>query len=182
MDRGLAYLTRVLRSLHAAPAEREAAAMIAAQLSRPGDPVRTMARVGALLTPYFDRETPRALREIEMEDWADALADFPDWAIERAAKWWKSADNPQRRKRPLEGDIAERCRIEMRAVRATRVRARSGWAGTEAPEDRERCSPEAAARAMRAAGFSPAEAFTGPKRFGGAETGQSATDEQRGAA
>ncbi|ANB33251.1 hypothetical protein M2324_003640 [Rhodovulum sulfidophilum] len=75
----------------------------------------------------------------------------------------------------LEGDIAERCRIEMRAVRAARVRARSGWAGTEAPEDRERCSPEAAARAMRAAGFSPAEDFTGPKRFGGAA-------DQRGAA
>ncbi|MBL3566168.1 hypothetical protein JMM59_14325 [Rhodovulum sulfidophilum] len=152
VDRGLAYLTRVLRSLRVAPAERETAAMIATQLSRPGDPVRTMARVGALLTPYFDKETPRALREIEMEDWADALADFPDWAIERAAKWWKSADNPQRRKRPLEGDIAERCRVEMRAVRAARVRARSGWAGAGPAPKREPCSPEAAAEILRRPG------------------------------
>jgi hypothetical protein len=87
-------------------------------LSEPAHPARVMARVLALLNPYFDKDTPQAIREIEAEDWAHALSAYPYWAIERAARWWKSENNEDRRKRPLEGDIARRCRVEMDAVNA----------------------------------------------------------------
>lgn len=160
VDRGLAFLTQRLRSQHVDPAEREAVSEVVAALSYPSDPVRTMARAAALLDPYYDKGTPQSIREIEMEDWADALADFPDWAIERAAKWWKGADNPQRRKRPLEGDIAARCKVEMMAVRAAEIRERSGWTGfSSSQETAERISPERASEILREAGFTP-------KRFG----------------
>ncbi|MCA0961167.1 hypothetical protein [Salipiger bermudensis] len=128
-------------------------------LSQPCDPVRTMARAAALLEPYYDKGTPQSIREIEMEDWADALDRFPDWAIDRACKWWKSAANPDRRKRPLEGDIEARCKVEMMAVRAAEIRERSGWAGVANEAPRDPVSPERANEILRAAGFAP-------KRFG----------------
>lgn len=78
-------------------------------------------RIAALLDPYFDKGTPPMVRALEAEDWAEELRVFPKWAVEAAARWWKSGDNPDRRKRPLEGDIAARCRKEMDAIRAAQV-------------------------------------------------------------
>lgn len=75
-----------------------------------------MARVAALLNPYYDKDTPPAIRKMEAEDWLEELQSYPQWAIERAVRWWKSADNPGRRKKPLEGDIAARCKVEMRGI------------------------------------------------------------------
>jgi hypothetical protein len=95
-----------------------------APLSKQADPVWIMARVASLLDPYFDKGTPQAIREIEAEDWAEALGGFPKWAIQRACRWWKSDDNGNRRKRPLEGDIAARCKVEMQAVRAAKIHLR----------------------------------------------------------
>lgn len=81
-----------------------------------------MARIAVLLNPYFDKDTPHGVRVAEAEDWADELSPYPEWAIDRAVRWWKSADNKDRRKRPLEGDIAARCKVEMMAVRAARIK------------------------------------------------------------
>jgi hypothetical protein len=89
-----------------------------AALSAPCNPTWCMARVAALLSPYYDKATPQAVREIEAEDWLEALAEYPQWAIERAVRWWKSADNADRRRRPMEGDIAARCVVEMRGIKA----------------------------------------------------------------
>lgn len=86
-----------------------------------------MARTASLLSPYYEKDVPQGVRVMEAEDWADALADFPQWAIQKAAQWWKSADNPDRRKRPLEGDIAARARFEMQAVRAAKTRLHSAF-------------------------------------------------------
>jgi DNA-binding transcriptional LysR family regulator len=91
-----------------------------AALSEPAHPAKVMARVLALLNPYFDKDTPQAIREIEAEDWAAALGCQPYWAIEKAARWWKSDANPDRRKRPLEGDLVARVKREMDAVNAAR--------------------------------------------------------------
>jgi hypothetical protein len=85
-------------------------------LSEPCDPTWCMARVAALLSPYYDKDTPQGVRRMEAEDWLEALQDYPQWAIERAVRWWKSADNDHRRKKPLEGDIAARCKVEMRGI------------------------------------------------------------------
>lgn len=87
-------------------------------LSEPCNPVWCMARVAALLSPYYDKATPQAVREIEAEDWLAELRGYPQWAIERAVRWWKSHDNPRRRQRPIEGDISARCIIELRGIRA----------------------------------------------------------------
>lgn len=92
-----------------------------AALSEPAHPAKVMARVLALLNPYFDKDTPQAIREIEAEDWAAALAGKPYWAIEKAARWWKSDENPDRRRRPLEGDLVARVKREMDAVSAARI-------------------------------------------------------------
>jgi hypothetical protein len=71
-----------------------------------------MARIAALLTPYYTGDVPHGVRILEAEDWAEALARYPEWAIIKACRWWKSENNPDRRKKPLEGDIAVRARFE----------------------------------------------------------------------
>lgn len=132
---------------------------VAGRLMVRTDPVWCLARVAALLSPYYEKDTPQGVREMEAEDWREALAEFPRWAIERAVRWWKSADNPDRRKRPLEGDIASRCRVEMNgvpsAVQLLDLRT-SGTDFTRKPDlPRERISPDRAASILAEAGFSP---------------------------
>jgi replicative DNA helicase len=73
-------------------------------------------RLSTLLSAYFDRDAPDVVRDMTMSDWMTALQPYPQWAIERACRWWKSVDNPDRRKRPLEGDIVEAVRRHMRGV------------------------------------------------------------------
>lgn len=122
-------------------------------------------RIAALLEPYFDKGTPAMVRAIEAEDWAEELRGFPKWAIEAAVRWWKSADNPDRRKRPLEGDIGARVRREMDAVRAAQAildqPLASGVFELPAPV-LKRVSAERTAEIMAEIGFRP-------KTFGGEE-------------
>lgn len=162
IDRGLEWLRRLPKL----PAERLPAKdeieRIAGKLMEPASAAWCMARVAALLNPYYDKDTPQSVRVMEAEDWREALARFPDWAIERAARWWKSADNPDRRKRPLEGDIAARCLVEMNGVfSAVEIaeRRRSGREfATDAPRDRISKGQDERARAdeiVRLAGFAP---------------------------
>lgn len=80
-----------------------------------------MARIALLLALYFEKNTPPAIRQMEAEDWAVALGEYPQHAVQAAVRWWKSVDNTKRHKRPLEGDIAERCKIEMAPVRAAEI-------------------------------------------------------------
>jgi hypothetical protein len=121
IDRGLEWLKHSLPLLNGCHETRRKAEAAVMALSEPAHPAKVMARVLALLNPYFDKDTPQAIREIEAEDWAQALGGYPYWAIERAARWWKSDANAHRRKRPLEGDIARRCRVEMDAVSAAKI-------------------------------------------------------------
>ena len=126
-----------------------------------------MARVAALLSPYYDKNTAQAVREIEAEDWLEALAPYPQWAIERAVRWWKSADNADRRKRPLEGDIAARCIVEMRGIGSIasivqRKKERREFQGPHQPApERKPIDRETAAKILAQAGFTP-------RRMGGA--------------
>lgn len=90
-------------------------------LTQAAEPAWILARVLSLLNPYFEKETPQSAREMEAEDWVIALADYPQWAIQNAVRWWKGPENPDRKRRPLEGDIAARCRKEMDAVSAAKL-------------------------------------------------------------
>jgi hypothetical protein len=113
-------LTHSLPSLRHDQGARDAARPVVDRLSVNASPEWTMARIAALLSPYYEKDVPQAVRIMEAEDWAEALAEYPQWAIQNAVRWWKSEHNHDRRKRPMEGDIAERCRIEVQPVRAAK--------------------------------------------------------------
>jgi hypothetical protein len=112
------------------------------------------ARVAALLSPYYEKDIPQAVRKMEAEDWEQALSGFPQWAIERAVRWWKSDANADRRKRPLEGDIVARCKVEMDGVAsASKVLEMKQRGAEHKPEPCERLTADRAAEIMRDVGF-----------------------------
>jgi hypothetical protein len=166
IDRAMQWLMRLPRLQ---PSELPEAAKVeatVAALCKPCNPTWCLARVAALLNPYYDKDTPNAVRKMEAEDWIEEVGPYPQWAIERAVRWWKSSENPDRRKKPLEGDISARCRVEMRGVSALPdliERKRSGRY-IEPEDPRPKMSAEdrraIADRVMAQAGFRP-------KTFGG---------------
>ena len=162
VDQAMQWLTRLLQlPLNELPEMVEIEAAVAA-LSNPASANWCMARVAALLSPYYDKDTPPAVRKMEAEDWLEALGEYPQWAIERAVRWWKSADNLDRRKRPLEGDIAARCKKEMRGIGSIPYILKSKLEPRYIPEpqcERKPVDRETAAAILKEAGFSP-------RRFG----------------
>jgi len=117
-QRAVEWLKRSLPSLRHDQAAREMASAALIGLQPPANSTWVLARIAALLSPYYEKDVPQAVRMMEAEDWAEALSDYPQWAIQNAVRWWKSEHNADRRRRPMEGDIAAACRKEMDAVRA----------------------------------------------------------------
>jgi hypothetical protein len=137
-------------------------------LSTKADGTWMMARIAALLSPYYEKDTPQGVRVMEAQDWAAALKEYPQWAIERAVRWWKGADNPKRARRPLEGDIAARAKVEMQAVRAARIAMRDPVpAAQPVAPDQPPATPEARAAIMEEVGFDPTAGGIIPKRMPG---------------
>lgn len=101
--------------------------MAVASLTVPANSTEALARVAALLHPYYDKEAPHGIRKIDAGDWAKELEKLPMWAIVKACRWWKSAANKERKRKPVEGDISARAHVEMSIVRAAQIRAKSGW-------------------------------------------------------
>jgi len=107
------------------------------------------------------------VRKMEAEDWMEEIGGYPRWAIERAVRWWKSADNPDRRKKPLEGDIAARCKVEMRGIGAlpSLLSRKMDGRYIEPQPERPRLSAEErkaiAARVLAEAGVAPRRMPTG---------------------
>lgn len=123
-----------------------------------------MARVASLLSQYYAADVPQPIVQMMAEDWAAELEKWPEWAIEKAVRWWKSADNPDRKRRPLEGDISERASVEAGLISVGRLAVKRFENGTQPftpPKRKEphKGDPEGAARIMREVGFNP-------KRFG----------------
>jgi hypothetical protein len=134
--------------------EKETVLRIQSALMTSASGVWISARVAALLSPYYEKDIPQAVRKMEAEDWEQALSGFPQWAIERAVRWWKSDANTDRRKRPLEGDIVARCRVEMDGVASASKVLEMKQRGIEhKPEPRERLTADRAAEIMRDVGF-----------------------------
>ena len=154
VERGLAWLRRLPALQPTALPEKETVLRIQSALMISASGVWISARVAALLSPYYEKDIPQAVRKMEAEDWEQALSGFPQWAIERAVRWWKSDANADRRKRPLEGDIVARCRVEMDGVASASKVLEMKQRGIEhKPEPRERLSAERAAEIMRDVGF-----------------------------
>lgn len=121
--------------------------------------------MASLLSPYYEKETPQAVREMEAEDWVIILSGKPRWAIDAAVRWWKGADNEKRHKRPMEGDIAARAIFEMGAVRAANIKIAAYDNGvvlnSQPPEPhRKPMTKEQAAAIMADVGFKP-KTFSG---------------------
>ena len=153
VDMALERLTHLLRSQGDVP--KQTLKIAIDSLSTPASPEWIMARAASLLLPYYEKNIPQGVREIEAEDWADALAELPEWAIQKAAQWWKSADNPDRRKRPIEGDIVARARFEMQSVLAAQIRMRRSDCGDNprpTPAPTKRISRDRASQILQEAG------------------------------
>ena len=112
-ERMTAWWPRSLQSHIASRTDRDQIEAGIRALSAPCDPAWLMARVLALLTPYFTANVPEGVRRMEAEDWRAALDGKPAWAVEKACRWWKSDENPDHRRKPLEGDIVDRVKFEM---------------------------------------------------------------------
>ncbi len=95
------------------------------------------------------------------EDWNEELKEYPAWAIQSACRWWMSEGNPDRRKKPLPGDIAKRAKFEMGAVKLAKFcvsRFNAGTAQVFDAEPRQEPSDEEKARMaeyVAKAGFKP---------------------------
>lgn len=134
-------------------------------LSEPAPRNWTMARVASLLTSYYAADVGEGMVAMMAEDWAEAMKGYPQWAINKAVRWWKSADNPKRHIRPVEGDIQARIRVEMGILSVGKLacrRFRDGVTPIKPDEKRVPIDAKRAAQIMAEAGFQP-------KRFGGAE-------------
>jgi hypothetical protein len=154
VERGLAWLRRLPQLQPTALPEKETVLRIQSALMTSASGVWISARVAALLSPYYEKDIPQAVRKMEAEDWEQALSGFPQWAIERSVRWWKSDANTDRRKRPLEGDIVARCRVEMDGVAsACKVLEMKQRGAEHKPEPRERLTADRAAEIMRDVGF-----------------------------
>lgn len=132
----------------------------AARLAVPAKPEWLAARIASLLSPYYEKDTPQAVREMEAEDWVISLTGRPRWAVDAAVRWWKGPDNPMRHRRPFEGDIVARVIVEMGAVRAAQVKISAFDAGVTIPArlpepERKPMTAEQAAAIMAEVGFKP---------------------------
>lgn len=83
-----------------------------------------LARILGLLAHYRHEALPERLEMAVADDWADDLAEFPQWAIEDACQQWRRHPTKYRYK-PLPGDIRNLCEelVEKPAVMRSRVRA-----------------------------------------------------------
>ena len=146
-------------------AERHEIAIAVAGLSKPPRREFVLGRVAALLSQYYAADLPQSMVRIMADDWAEELAEYPEWAITKAVRWWKSEANPERKRKPLEGDISARAKREMSLVRVAE-RALRKYAEGVAPfkvDDTPRTpvDPKVANAILAEVGFTP-------RKFGGA--------------
>jgi len=120
-------------------------------------------RIASLLAQYFQGDISEGMMKSIADDWYHELKDFPAWSIAKAVRWWIGKDNPDRRKKPMTGDIAERAQKELGPLMVARAAINSfdrGHVPLIAPQPRERISKERADEILSQADFAV-------KKFGG---------------
>lgn len=139
-----------------------------ARLNAPAPRPWIAGRVVSLLGQYFVAEPESSVMVAIAADWDAELRGHPAWAIQRACRWWMSSENPNRRKRPLPGDIAERAGREMAIVRVAESALRRFYNPVkpvqreEAPASDAKPTPEHKARVQ-----SIVDEFLKPRRVTG---------------
>lgn len=152
-------LRRPVRDL----AERNRMAAELAEVKTPAPRVWILARIASLMQSYpqFGDAIPESIAVLDANDWAAALAAYPQWAIDRAVQWWRGADNDRRRQKPQPGDIAARARHEMGLVFFAEHKLRqfdgcsAGVSRLSETDDRPRVTAEEADAILAKAGFRP---------------------------
>lgn len=91
--------------------------LVVQKISEPATPRGIATKVVPMLSEYFVALDRAGVSEQVGEIWQDELADYPLWAIHNACRWWLSRHNDNRRRKPLPGDISDRCETEMLLVR-----------------------------------------------------------------
>lgn len=125
-------------------------------LSTPAPRKWIAGRVLTLLSQYFAPNMDEGVTSGIADDWCAMLDRYPAWAIANACRWWMSRENPEKKRRPLPGDIQERAYVEMTQLRAAKITLGRGIAKPTPAQSPERppISDEARARnAEYAAGF-----------------------------
>lgn len=153
-------ITRSWRDLLHTPlgskTERDTLEQAMIRLSTPAPKKWITGRIASLLAQYFQGDISDKMMEAIADDWCHELKEFPAWSIAKAVRWWTGRDNPDRRKKPLPGDIAERAQKELGPMFVAKSAIRRFDSGTvpmieERPK--ERISKERAAELMAEAGF-----------------------------
>ena len=118
----LRSLTDLLTTPSAMQGDRDQIAMTTDFLSRPAPRDWIQGEVAKTLIHYFVGQVPPNFAKSIGADYDAELAEFPAWAIVKARRWWLSSDNEYRHRKPLPGDLSERCRDQMALVNAARQR------------------------------------------------------------
>ncbi len=109
-------------------------------MERPAPGKWISGRIVTLLSHYFVAQTDQRVVEAMATDWVETLRKYPAWAIHNACRWWISAENEWRHRKPLPGDIEDRCKIELAPVRAAKIMTALG--PTPDPEPIRQIAPE----------------------------------------
>lgn len=153
-------ITRSWRDLLHTPlgskTERDVLEQAMLKLSTPAPGKWITGRIASLLAQYFQGDISEGMMKSIADDWRHELQEFPAWSIAKAVRWWTGKDNPDRRKKPLPGDIAEQAQKELGPLFVARAAIRrfdTGSVPMIEEKPKERISKERAAEIMAASGF-----------------------------
>mgnify|MGYP003656552509 FL=1 len=132
------------------------------KFSKPAPKKWIIGRIAALLLQYFQGEISEQMMRVIADDWCHEMQEFPAWAIAKSVRWYISRINPDRRRKPLPGDISDIAQRELGPIFAAKSAIRRFDQGVvlrieEAPA--ERMSKERAEEIM-------AEVWSTVKKFG----------------
>ena len=125
------------------------------KFSKPAPKKWITGRIAALLLQYFQGEISERMMRVIADDWCREMQEFPAWAIAKSVRWYISRINPDRRRKPLPGDISDIAQRELGPIFAAKDAIRRFDQGVvlrieEAPA--ERMSKERAEEIMAEVG------------------------------
>lgn len=102
--------------------ERDRVAAIIQKASTKATAKAIAVKIIPMLTEYFVALTNADVAKQVGANWQYELADYPLWAIHNACRWWISRENEYRHRKPVPGDISDRCHREMELIRIAQMR------------------------------------------------------------
>lgn len=115
----------------------------------PSDRAETLERARRVLSLFYEPDLSPHDRAAMLEEFADALAAYPEWAMHRAFDAWVK----QHKRRPSPGEIVILAQAEIRPL-TDELKQREPREPRLGLDD-QRVTPEAAAEILAKAGFTP---------------------------